>query len=112
MKKIEINISHAKIEGFSVSMETEIPRIAATIWLYTQNEKKISTYTVTNQRYYWEEIEFPPEIFDGLYRILDVIEWTVTRNAQSKIWLLPAKTERQKNQTKKPKMEDFDDIPF
>lgn len=106
MKKIEINISHAKIESFSVNLESDIPTISATVGLFTANEKKISTYTVTNRRYYWEEAEFPPEVFDGLYRMLDIIERVVTNNAKSKIGLLSAKTEESK------KSEDYNDIPF
>lgn len=110
MKKIEINISHAKIESFSVSCEEDIPTVSATIGLYTENEKKISTYTVTNRKYYGEQIEFPPEIFDWLYRILDVIETTVTRNAQSKIWLLPSKNKDEEE--KKTDFTDFNNIEF
>lgn len=106
MKKIDINISYAKIESFSVNLESDIPTISATVGLFTENEKKISTYTVTNRKYYWEDVEFPPEIFDGLYRMLDIIERIVTNNAKSKIWLLSWKTEKSK------KSEDYEDIFF
>lgn len=106
MKKIEINISYAKIESFSVNLESNIPTISATVWLFTANEKKISTYTVSNRKYYWEDVEFPPEIFDGLYRMIDIIERIVTNNAKSKIGLLSVKTEESK------KSEDYKDILF
>lgn len=108
MKKIAINISHAKIESFSVELSGEFPTVSATIWLYTENEKKISTYSVSNRKYYWEDIDFPPEIYDWLYRMLDVIEWVVTRNAQSKIGLLES---RKKVSKKEEKPEDLD-LPF
>lgn len=109
MKKIAINISHAKIESFSVELSGEFPTVSATIWLYTESEKKISTYSVSNRKYYWEDINFPPEIYDWLYRMLDVIEWVVTRNAQSKIGLLES---RKKVSKKEEKPEDYLDVPF
>lgn len=104
MKKISISITNAKIESFSVNIENNEPYISATVGLYTENEKKISTFSVTNRKYYGEEITFPIEIYDWLYKMLDVIEQTVTLHAQSKICLLPDK--------KTGKEDDFMNVPF
>lgn len=89
MKKIDIQINHAKILNFSVVHGDPLPAVSATIGLFTPNGLKISEYSLSTN--HWKEsmkFDLPPEVIGPILQITDALERIVTAHCQSQQKLL------------------------
>jgi len=57
MKKINIEITNAKILSYSVELNDEYPSVSATIGLFA-GEKQISTFSLRTENYYSNSVHF------------------------------------------------------
>ena len=103
MKKLNIEITKAQIEGFSVSFNDGKPDISCTIGLYTDSGKKISVYSLgTNQ---WEEekkFELPIEMIEPIMKVAFQLEGIVVRHCKKGQKVIKAPSKKVKK----------DEIPF
>ena len=98
MRKINIEITKAQIESFSVSLdpEKEQPQVSATIGLYTEHGKKITTYSIyTNAWSSEQKFELPLQMFNPIYEIAKQLEIVVVKHVREGQLALPAQTEEQ-----------------
>lgn len=74
--KLNINITHGKLESFSVFSKENGIDISATIGLYTDQEKKITTFSVDTRSYYGDtEFELPISCIEPIKKIIQDIEY-------------------------------------
>lgn len=77
MKKVDVRITKAKIISYAVDLEDERPQVQGTIALYTEDDKKITTFTVNTRDYYENRfdlrLEMIPAIKDIAYQLEDVV---------------------------------------
>lgn len=81
MRKIDIKITKSQLEGFNVSFDVDEKKInvSATIGLYTNNNKKISEYSVSTEAWNEEKkFSLPLECITPIMSIADEIERLVT----------------------------------
>ena len=110
MRTIDINISWAKLESFSVNfLDNELPRIDATMWLYTRSGKRISEYRISTKDYYGNEtIELSPEIHTHLRKACEILERAAYNKCNWELWLIE-RPKKNKVVTIEPSLED---VPF
>jgi hypothetical protein len=95
MNKIDIQINKAQLKSFNVEMNDNIPEIMASIDLYTANDKKITTFTITTQKYYsTPHFELPMELISPIVDIAKRLEKVVIAICKSEMALIPVKTEQ------------------
>ncbi len=92
MKDLSISITKARIEGFSVQLDDDKPRVMATIQLLTPGGKKVTTYTIGSD--HWEAdkaFRLPPDIVEPILRVAHVLEGVVTDHCAQTAALLERK---------------------
>lgn len=91
MQTLNINITKAKIQGFSVQLDEDKPRVDATIQLLTAGGKKITSYAIGSE--HWDDsmkFNLPHEIVGPILEIARILERVVTDHCQSSAARLPA----------------------
>lgn len=89
--KIDIHITHGKLESFSVGMEDKQINISANIGLYTDNKQKITSFSVDSRQYYGnQKIEFPLSIYPAIQKIAEEIELSTIRKCRENQLSLPS----------------------
>lgn len=79
---IEINITHGKLESFSVHLGDKL-HISATLGLYTDAENKVSSFSVDTRNYYGEtKIDLPIGTIPAIQKIAEEIELAVVRKCR------------------------------
>ena len=81
MKKIDIQITKAQIEYFSVSLESEKPEVNIRLGLYTEGGKKITDYTISTGA--WKDdlkFELSPELVQPIMMVMRELEVIATRH--------------------------------
>ena len=84
MKKIDIQITKAKINSFSVELKEDLPVVSATIGLLTEGGKQITTYTIYSQN--WNEdqkFDLPIEMIIPIKTIMDDLEKIVVKHLRN-----------------------------
>lgn len=56
MKKLDVQITKAEIESFAVEFKSDLPEVTATVALFTSNDKKVTTFTISSGR--WSQVKF------------------------------------------------------
>jgi hypothetical protein len=74
--KIEISITHGKLENFTVHIDNDGKKdINAVIGLYTDGERKISSFSIDTRNYYGQtKIEFPTKTLNAIKKICEELE--------------------------------------
>ena len=83
MQTIEIKISKAKIESFSVVLKDDFPVVSASIGLYTDEGKSITTYSISSD--HWQEqlkFDLPIEMIEPIKEIGRRLEKIVSSHCQ------------------------------
>ena len=82
MRKIKIEISKARIESYSITFdEADKINISTTIGLYTEQNKKITTYSLSTESWNKEtQVELPLEVIDPIKKIGQALEIVATRH--------------------------------
>jgi len=90
MKKIDIQITKAQIESYSVELVDGLPDVTATISLYTANNKKISTFALSTKS--WQDCSFnlPPQMIPDIKNIASRLEEILIRECKKQLMMLPA----------------------
>ena len=89
MKKLEIKITKAQIESFTVILAEEKPEVSASIALLTEGGKKITSYSVSTNA--WNEankFELPSEMVLPILKITQEIEKLVVGHCKNQENLL------------------------
>ena len=93
MKKIDININHAKLLSFSAMVGDETVDVSATLGLFS-GEKKISDFTITTQEYYsGVKFDLPIGMIEPIMTMAKQLEIIVIRECNSAMAELPAPKE-------------------
>lgn len=82
MKKLDINITKAQLESFSLTLN-EKPVINASLGLYTEGGKKITTYAASSNA--WDEtkkLEIPLEAHALLAKAAKLIEASIVKHCR------------------------------
>jgi len=90
MKKIDIQITKAKITEFVVQLHDDMPDVTANITLYTENDKKISTFGLSTKS--WEDrcFDLPVEMIPDIKNIANRLEGILIRECKKQLMMLPA----------------------
>lgn len=95
MKKIDIRITKARITAYAVSMDETLPEVTATIGLYTDGGKEISTFALSTKS--WNDTTFvlPARMVPAIREISDQLEVILIRecNKTMKTLAAPGKQE-------------------
>ena len=91
MKRIDIQITKAEIKGFTVELgEDGTPAVVATINCYTENNKKVTSFTVSTESYYQgPTFEIPLGMIDPIIKIAQKLESIVVQECNKELMLLP-----------------------
>lgn len=79
MKKLDINITQAKLQSYTVELKEEKPVVSATIELLTAGGMSVTTYTVSTESWYSDKnkFELPLSAIAPIIELAKVLE-TVT----------------------------------
>lgn len=90
MKEIDININKAKILSYNVELCDEMPRVSATIGLYS-GEKQVSTFSLRTESYYSNSIVFevPSGMIPPILKIADELEAILAKTCVATMGQLP-----------------------
>ena len=91
MKKIDVQITKAQIESFSVALEDNLPLVNATIALYTAGSKRISSYSISSRSYHTSKFELPLEMIDPIMKIARRLEAIVTMECNKSMSMIEVK---------------------
>lgn len=93
MKAIDIRITKARIKSFSVELRDDLPAVTSTIALFTENDKKVSEFTVSTSSYYDLNFDFPAVMIPPIKDIAEKLEEIVTAKCRASQNLLAAPEE-------------------
>jgi hypothetical protein len=92
MRKIDIQITKGSIKSFEVMLKDGLPRVNAHVALFTENNKEISTFTVSTEDYYGTaKIELPPEMIIPIQEIASRLERMVINECNKSMHLIEVK---------------------
>lgn len=113
MRDIDIQIKKARLIGFAVDFKEDdsIPTVRATLGLYTENGKKISDFTISND-WYGSKVDFPAEILRGINDMASIIEKVAHNKCNGEIGLLGSKITEKKKKVIVQEDIRIEDIPF
>ena len=84
MQVLNIQITKARISGFSVDLGETEPKVSATIKLLTEGGKEITSYSISS--HHWQDnlkISVSPEMVGTIIRMADQLEKIVAEHCQS-----------------------------
>ena len=82
-KKIDIQISYGKLEQFTIYISDDLPKLSATIGLYTNGGAKITSFSVDTRSYYGDnQIDLPMGIDREILKIAEEIEIATIRKCR------------------------------
>lgn len=85
MRKININITKAQIERFTITLNDERPEVNATISLTTEGGQKIAEYSISTNAWQDEnKFELPPEMIFPIRGMMDELERVVIAHCNEK----------------------------
>ena len=93
MKKINIQITKARIKSFGVDLDEDTPRVSATIGLYTEGGREITSYSVSSNS--WDEdkkFDVPIEMISPILDIAKSLEVVLVKHCKDQCKLLETKT--------------------
>lgn len=93
MKRLDIQITKAALESFSVELREGKPRVTASIALLTEGGKKITDYTISTN--HWEDeqkFDLPMECIEPIVVIARQLEAVVTRHCRDTQRTIEAKS--------------------
>jgi hypothetical protein len=89
MRSIDIKITKARLESFSVELPNGkgLPNFTAKLGLYTESEKKVSEYTLSTNSWYGEEstVTIPDEIHYPLSEVISILERVAYRKCNGEM---------------------------
>lgn len=81
MKKINIEVTHAQILSFNVTLSEGKPEVGASIGLYSAGGKQISTYSISTSSWREEDkFELPVELIAPIVSIMQTLEKVVVKH--------------------------------
>ena len=86
MRKIDVKITKAQIQSFSVELKEKEPVVSANIVLFTDGERAIANYQVTTEEYSWNKeshFDLPVSAIPHIKSIMQILERVVAAHAQS-----------------------------
>lgn len=84
MEKINIQITKAKLESFDVTLKDDMPSVMATIGLYTDSGKPITTYTIQSNA--WDDakkFDVPPSMVGPILLMAKELEKIVAAHCRN-----------------------------
>lgn len=91
MKKLNIEITQAKLISFGVQLKEDKPVVSATISLMTAGGKEITDYTIYSQYYNQDQqFDLPMTAIAPIRKIMDILEAAVVKHCNNNTAELPA----------------------
>jgi hypothetical protein len=88
MRKIDVQISKAFISGFTVEFGDDKMDVIATVDLFTQNEKKVSCFTISTRSWCTPKFDLPMEMVFPIRQIASQLEAIVVRECGKSLCLI------------------------
>ena len=87
MRKINIEITKAQLENFSVSFQEDDkgfdnPMVSASLALLTEGGKKVSQYSISTNSWSDNKFKLPIEMIPPIFKIAEQIEIVVTKHCR------------------------------
>ncbi len=104
MKKLDIAITKAQLQSFTLDIRGNEPQVTATIGLFTEGGKKITEYSASTNA--WDEtkkLTIPPEALYALGTAAKIIEASIVKHCRDSQGALTAGDDAPIN---------LDEIPF
>ena len=92
MKKININITQARIKKFSVQLDEKEPEVTAEISLLTANDKEITTFSIGSGSWRTTHFDLPISMIPPIKDLAAKLEAIVTQEANKALKMLPEAT--------------------
>jgi len=92
MKPIDIQITKAKIKGFTCTLHDDFPSITAIIGLSTENNKEITDFTIGSDSWRDDSFEIPAKMIQPLLKIAEQLEEITTLKCSAALALLKEPT--------------------
>lgn len=89
MRQIDINITKAQIISFSVELKEQRPEVSATIGLFTESGKQITSYQIMTN--HWTDtfrFELPIQMVEPILKIMKQLEDVVVDHCKHQQKLL------------------------
>lgn len=87
MRKINIEITKARLAGFTASFENDgendVLQLSANLDLMTEQGEKVSSYTMNTRSYYDNKFNIPISVYEPIFKIAEELEVIVTRQCRS-----------------------------
>lgn len=115
MKKLDINITKATIQSFSVDAEDGKPVISVTLALMTEGGKVITHYTIDNNSWRSDPLDIPLEAMPIIGSLITVLEGAAVRHCRDsqKALPVPKKEEAESTETEiEEEPIDLSEVPF
>ncbi len=93
MRQIDVQITKGQIESFHVTMEDNLPEVSATVALFTADNKKITTFSISTQKWCEPKFELPIEMIDPILAIAERLERIVIMECNRKLQRIEAPKE-------------------
>ena len=90
-REIEIHISKGILESFAVEIDKETSEInlSATTGLYTDHDKRVSSYSINTRSYYDNNIDLPIGTIPAIQKIAEEIELATIKHCREGQLALP-----------------------
>jgi hypothetical protein len=94
MKKIDIQITKGAIKGFAVEMADGLPQVTATVALFTEGGKEVTTYSISTHTYYGTNtFELPAQMIAPIKEITARLEAVLIHERNKSMHLQEVKPE-------------------
>lgn len=88
MEKVDIRITKARIISYMITLEENFPEVAATIGLYTEDDKKVTSYSISSASWRSERFDVPVQMIESIKMIGRELEAIVAKQANREALLL------------------------
>jgi hypothetical protein len=95
MRKIDVQITKGAIETFAVEMKADggLPNVTATIALFTEDDKKITSFSISTESWRGNKFDVPLEIVEPIKAITEALEFIAIAKCNSALARLEYKGE-------------------
>lgn len=90
MRQIDVQITKGQIESFHVNMVDNLPEVSATVALFTADNKKITTFSISSQKWCDPKFEVPIEMIQPILSIAERLERIVILECNRKLQRIEA----------------------
>lgn len=90
MRKIDVRITKGEIKSFVVDMKEDLPTVAATVALFTEEGKEVTTFQISTETYYKINFKLPISMIPPIKELADNLEKIVIAECNKQMEMIEA----------------------